>query len=49
MAINMFCGEVKTFLETANMDGNALEEVMKMGFYYFLLKGCFYYVIAIEE
>lgn len=34
MAINMFCGEVKTFFETAKMDENALEEVTKMGFYY---------------
>lgn len=33
MAINMFCGEVKTFFEAVKMDGNALEEVMKMGFY----------------
>lgn len=35
MAINMFCGEVKTFFEAAKMDGNALEEVTKMGFYSF--------------
>lgn len=31
----MCCGEVKTFLKTANTDGNALEEVMKMGLYYY--------------
>lgn len=33
MAINMFCGEVKTFFEAVKMDGNALEEVTKMGLY----------------
>lgn len=38
MAINMFCGEVKTFLEAVKMDGNALEEVTKMGSYYFFAK-----------
>lgn len=35
MAINMFCGEVKTFLEAVKMGGNALEEVTKMGSYYY--------------
>lgn len=49
MAINMFCGEVKTFFQAVKMDVNAFEEVMKMGFYSFALKGCFYKVIAIEE
>lgn len=49
MAINMFCGEVNTFLEAVKIDGNALEEVMKMGSKYFLLKGCFYKVTSIEE
>lgn len=49
MAINMFCGELNTFLEAVKMDGNALEEVMKMGSQYFLLKGRFYKVTAIEE
>lgn len=33
MAINMFCEEVETFFEAVKMEGNALEEVMKMGFY----------------
>ena len=49
MAINMFCGEVKTFFEAVKMDGKCIRGGHENGLLFFSLKGCFYKVIAIEE